>query len=42
MAERTASRIGGALLSVLAAYIVVAAGWRLWTRKAAEFFRPGL
>jgi hypothetical protein len=28
-AERTASRIGGALLFGLAAYIVAAAGWRL-------------
>jgi divalent metal cation (Fe/Co/Zn/Cd) transporter len=42
MAERTASRIGGALLFVLAAYIVVAAGWRLWTRQGAEFSWPGL
>jgi divalent metal cation (Fe/Co/Zn/Cd) transporter len=42
MAERTASRIGGALLFVLAAYIVVAAGWRLWTREGAEFSWPGL
>src|SRR5271166_1297054 len=42
MAERTASRIGGALLFVLAAYIVVAAGWRLWTRQGAEISWPGL
>jgi len=42
MAERTASRIGGALLFALAAYIVVAAGWRLWTREGAEFSSPGL
>ena len=42
MAERTASRIGGTLLFVLAAYIVVAAGWRLWNRQAAEFSWPGL
>jgi Co/Zn/Cd efflux system component len=31
-AERTASRIGGALLFALATYVVVAAGWSLWTR----------
>jgi divalent metal cation (Fe/Co/Zn/Cd) transporter len=42
VAERTASRIAGALLFVLAAYIVVAAGWRLWTRQGAEFSWPGL
>ena len=41
-AERTASRIGGVLLFALAAYIVAAAGWRLWTREGAEFSWPGL
>jgi divalent metal cation (Fe/Co/Zn/Cd) transporter len=41
-AERTASRIGGALLFALGAYLVVAAGSRLWTRQAAEFSWPGL
>jgi divalent metal cation (Fe/Co/Zn/Cd) transporter len=41
-AERTASRIGGALLFALAAYIIVAAGWRLWTRQGADFSWPGL
>jgi divalent metal cation (Fe/Co/Zn/Cd) transporter len=41
-AERTASRIGGALLFALAAYIVVAAGGRLWTRQGADFSWPGL
>jgi divalent metal cation (Fe/Co/Zn/Cd) transporter len=41
-AERTASRIGGALLFALAAYVVVAAGWSLWTRQGAEFSWPGL
>ena len=41
-AERAASRIGGALLFALAAYIVVAAGWRLWTRQGADFSWPGL
>ena len=42
MAERTASRIGGALLFALAAYIMAAAGWRLWTQQGAEFSWPGL
>ena len=41
-AERAASRIGGALLFALAAYIVVAAGGRLWTRQGADFSWPGL
>jgi divalent metal cation (Fe/Co/Zn/Cd) transporter len=41
-AERTASRIGGALLFALAAYVVVAAGWKLWTQQGAEFSLPGL
>ena len=41
-AERVASRIGGALLFALAAYIVVAAGWSLWMRQAASFSWPGL
>jgi divalent metal cation (Fe/Co/Zn/Cd) transporter len=41
-AERTASRIGGALLLALAAYVVVAAGWSLWTRQGAEYSWLGL
>jgi divalent metal cation (Fe/Co/Zn/Cd) transporter len=41
-AERRASRIGGALLFALAAYVVLAAGWSLWTRQGAEFSSPGL
>ncbi len=41
-AERIASRIGGALLIALAAYVVVAAGWNLWTRHTDEFSLPGL
>jgi divalent metal cation (Fe/Co/Zn/Cd) transporter len=41
-AERVASRIGGALLFALAAYVVAAAGWSLWTRRGAEFSSPGL
>jgi divalent metal cation (Fe/Co/Zn/Cd) transporter len=41
-AERMASRIGAALLFALAAYVVLAAGWSLWTRQGAEFSWPGL
>ncbi len=41
-AERTASRIGGALLFALAAYVVASAGWKLWTQQGAEFSLPGL
>ena len=41
-AERTASRIGGALLFGLAAYVVAWAGWKLWMRQGAEFSLPGL
>jgi divalent metal cation (Fe/Co/Zn/Cd) transporter len=40
-AERIAGRIGGALLFVLAAYVVVAASWNLWTQHHAEFSLPG-
>jgi divalent metal cation (Fe/Co/Zn/Cd) transporter len=40
-AERIASRIGGALLITLAAYVVIAAGWNLWTRHTEEFSLPG-
>ena len=40
--EQRASRIGGALLFALAATIVVAAGWRLWTGVGQEFSWPGL
>src|SRR5260370_2499544 len=35
-AERTASRIGGALPVALAAYVVASAGWKLWTHQGAE------
>jgi divalent metal cation (Fe/Co/Zn/Cd) transporter len=42
IAERTASRIGGALLFALAAYVVASAGWKLWTQQGAEFSLPGL
>jgi len=41
-AERTASRVGGALLFALAAYVVAGAGWKLWTQQGAEFSGPGL
>jgi divalent metal cation (Fe/Co/Zn/Cd) transporter len=41
-AERTASRIGGALLFTLAAYVVASAGWKLWMRQGAEFSLAGL
>jgi divalent metal cation (Fe/Co/Zn/Cd) transporter len=41
-AERTASRIGGGLLFGLAAYVVIGAGWKLWTGQGAEFSLPGL
>lgn len=40
--ERAASRIGGGLLFVLAAYIVVGAVWSLWTRHAEAFSLSGL
>lgn len=41
-AERTASRIGGALLLALAVYVVVAAGWGLWGHRGQAFSWPGL
>ena len=40
--ERTASRIAGVLLLVLAAYVTVAAAWSLWTRTGEAFSWPGL
>jgi divalent metal cation (Fe/Co/Zn/Cd) transporter len=40
--ERMASKIGGALLFALAAYIVVGAGRSLWTRHGEAFSLPGL
>jgi divalent metal cation (Fe/Co/Zn/Cd) transporter len=40
-AERTASRIGGVLLFLLAAYVRAAALWRLWTGGGEEFSWPG-
>lgn len=41
-AERAASRIGGALLLALAAFVVVAAGWGLWTQEGQAFSLLGL
>ena len=41
-AERTASRIGGALLLALAIYVLASAAWSIWTRRAQEFSWPGL
>jgi divalent metal cation (Fe/Co/Zn/Cd) transporter len=41
-AEQRASKIGGALLFTLAAYIVISAAWSLWTQRAEEFSMPGL
>jgi divalent metal cation (Fe/Co/Zn/Cd) transporter len=37
-----ASRIAGALLFALAAYVVAAAGWKLWTRTGEAFSWSGL
>jgi divalent metal cation (Fe/Co/Zn/Cd) transporter len=41
-AERTASRIAGALLLAVAAYVTVASAWSLWTGNGAAFSWPGL
>ena len=41
-AERTASRIAGSLLLALAAYVVLAAGWKLWSQTGETFSWPGL
>ena len=41
-AENTASKIGGGLLFALAAYIVGASAWSLWTRHGESFSMPGL
>jgi divalent metal cation (Fe/Co/Zn/Cd) transporter len=41
-AERIASRIGGALLFVLAAYVTAAATWRIWSGTGEEFSWLGL
>jgi hypothetical protein len=39
-AERIASRTGGALLFLLAVYIMAAAVWRLWNGRAKNFHGP--
>lgn len=41
-AERMASRIGGALLFILAAYVMVASAWHLWNGRGEEFSWLGL
>jgi divalent metal cation (Fe/Co/Zn/Cd) transporter len=41
-AERTASRIGGALLFLLAASVTAASVWQLWNGTGEEFSWPGL
>jgi divalent metal cation (Fe/Co/Zn/Cd) transporter len=40
--EHRASRISGALLFVLAAYVVVGVAYGLWKREGQEFSTPGL
>ena len=40
--EQRASKIGGALLFALAAYVVIAAAWSLWAQRSQEFSIPGL
>lgn len=40
-AERIASRIGGCLLFLLAAYVSIAAVWQLWHGTGEEFSWPG-
>jgi divalent metal cation (Fe/Co/Zn/Cd) transporter len=40
-AERIASRVAGALLFVLAAYVMEAALWSLWVGRGEEFSWPG-
>ena len=40
-AERVASRVGGSLLFLLAAYVTAAAMWQLWRGIGEEFSRPG-
>jgi divalent metal cation (Fe/Co/Zn/Cd) transporter len=41
-AEQIASRIAGALLLALAAYVVAAAAWKLWSGTGETFSWPGL
>ena len=39
--ERRASRIGGALLFALAAYVIASAAYGLWRQQGQEFSAPG-
>jgi hypothetical protein len=41
-AERLAGWIGGGPLFALTAYVLVSAGWSLWTHHGAEFAISGL
>jgi len=41
-AERYASKVGGALLFALAAFVVISAAWSLSIQRTAEFSVPGL
>lgn len=41
-AEETARRIAGGLLLALAAYVLVSAGWKLWTRTGESLSWPGM
>ncbi len=41
-AERLASRIAGGLLLALSVYVIIAAGWKLWTQTGETFSWPGL
>jgi len=41
-AERIASRIGGALLFALAAYVIASAAWAFWARAGQAFSPAGL
>lgn len=34
--------VAGSLLFALAAYVVIAAGWKLWIQTGETFFWPGL
>lgn len=40
--EQRASKMGGALLFALAAYVVISAAWSLWTQRAQQFSMLGL
>jgi hypothetical protein len=41
-ADRIASRVGGALLFALSAYVVASAGWKPWTHHGADLSTPRL